>query len=218
MKRDNVCSFDSFYSSHPMGFGTQPSKFVVNWIEKNEFTRPPRKALDLGCGNGRNAFFLEQSGFAVVAIDISSQAIMNLRAAAKAAHARQNIAAVCADACSISLPQNEFDIALAYTLIDHIERPLADSLIAKILHSLKPGGHFLVTVYSDNDPSVRSLHNSTASPSSFWIKNPYSRDDLFSAFSNFNIMSHKEIDFEDNNHDYVHRHVMHQIIAQKPAH
>jgi SAM-dependent methyltransferase len=41
-----------------------------------------RRALDVACGDGRNALYLAQLGFAVVAVDVSDVAITALRAAA----------------------------------------------------------------------------------------------------------------------------------------
>ncbi|RZN63358.1 bifunctional 2-polyprenyl-6-hydroxyphenol methylase/3-demethylubiquinol 3-O-methyltransferase UbiG [Methanonatronarchaeum sp. AMET6-2] len=48
-----------------------PSRFLISWIEKI----PKGKALDIGCGAGRNSIYLAENGFDVTGIDISSEAL-----------------------------------------------------------------------------------------------------------------------------------------------
>ena len=48
-------------------FGTAPDESLSTWINDGVF--PPGKALDLGCGNGRNAILLAKSGFSVDGVE-----------------------------------------------------------------------------------------------------------------------------------------------------
>ena len=54
-------------------FGPAPDESLARWIEDG--VMPPGRALDLGCGNGRNAVLLARSGFRVDAVDYSQAAI-----------------------------------------------------------------------------------------------------------------------------------------------
>ena len=57
----------------------------AGWLVENRsllIGRGGRRALDVACGDGRNALYLEQLGFDVVAVDVSDVAIEALRAAA----------------------------------------------------------------------------------------------------------------------------------------
>jgi SAM-dependent methyltransferase len=54
-------------------FNNAPDENLVNYIEKELI--PPGKAMELGCGPGRNSIFLAQHGFKVDAFDISEVAI-----------------------------------------------------------------------------------------------------------------------------------------------
>ena len=47
---------------------------ALRWREKQHQT-----VLDLGCGLGRNAFFLAEMGFTVTAVDLSPSGIVRLR-------------------------------------------------------------------------------------------------------------------------------------------
>ena len=68
--------WDSFYAdrARPVPFfGASPDESLYKWIDNGAI--PRGRALDLGCGNGRNAVFLAQSGFTVEGIDYSQAAI-----------------------------------------------------------------------------------------------------------------------------------------------
>lgn len=54
-------------------FKNAPDENLVSYYERNLIH--PGKALDLGCGPGRNAIYLAQQGFEVTGYDISSVAI-----------------------------------------------------------------------------------------------------------------------------------------------
>ena len=54
-------------------FGTEPDENLVEWIEGQRVQAG--QALDIGCGNGRNAIYLAQRGFSMAGVDLSEQAI-----------------------------------------------------------------------------------------------------------------------------------------------
>lgn len=53
-------------------FGESPDESLVEWVD--EALIRPGRALDLGCGNARNAIFLARRGFAVEGVDYSEAA------------------------------------------------------------------------------------------------------------------------------------------------
>jgi Tellurite resistance protein TehB len=59
-------SWDSFYEDRAKlctFFGTAPDESLSGWVHDG-LLRPGR-AVELGCGNGRNAIFLARQGFSV---------------------------------------------------------------------------------------------------------------------------------------------------------
>ncbi|MEB3370229.1 class I SAM-dependent methyltransferase [Saccharopolyspora mangrovi] len=67
--------WDCFYEDRDRGvpfFAAKPDENLVSYVE--ELLQPGR-ALDLGCGPGRNAIYLASRGFDVDAIDLSATAI-----------------------------------------------------------------------------------------------------------------------------------------------
>ncbi|MGH3900630.1 MAG: class I SAM-dependent methyltransferase [Pseudonocardiaceae bacterium] len=70
------CWWDSFYTdrSKPVPFFvTKPDENLVSYLDRNLLT--PGRALDVGCGPGRNALHLASAGFTVDAVDLSPAAI-----------------------------------------------------------------------------------------------------------------------------------------------
>jgi cyclopropane fatty-acyl-phospholipid synthase-like methyltransferase len=52
----------------------KPDESLAAYVESGKIA-PPAEVLELGCGNGRNAFYLARKGFSVDAIDFSESAI-----------------------------------------------------------------------------------------------------------------------------------------------
>ncbi|ROS42061.1 class I SAM-dependent methyltransferase [Amycolatopsis thermoflava] len=66
--------WDGFYADRDVPFGVdKPDENLVAWIERGLI--PPGRALDVGCGPGRNARYLAAQGFDVDAVDISPTVI-----------------------------------------------------------------------------------------------------------------------------------------------
>jgi len=88
-------------------------------------------ALDLACGNGRNAFYLAQLGFTVEALDISDVAISWLE---KKVHTRQfAVHPKLMDLESATLPAARYQIILNF---NYLQR----SLFEQISEALSPSG------------------------------------------------------------------------------
>ncbi len=68
--------WDGFYGDRERPvpfFVAKPDETLVSYLDRGLI--PPGRALDLGCGPGRNALHLARAGFTVDAVDLSPQAI-----------------------------------------------------------------------------------------------------------------------------------------------
>lgn len=101
--------------------------------------RPPLRALDVACGDGRNSRYLAQLGFAVDAVDVSDVAIAALRAAAVerdlAVDARRM------DLEAEALPVARYDVIVQ---MNYLQR----DLFAALERALSPGGILIVETVS----------------------------------------------------------------------
>ena len=91
------------------------------------------RALDVACGDGRNALYLAQLGYMVDAIDVSDVAIDAVRATAQARGLTMTIAPRVVDLEREPLPAGPYDVVV---VLNFLQRNLFEPLQA----ALAPGG------------------------------------------------------------------------------
>jgi tellurite methyltransferase len=106
--------------------------------------RGAKTALDLGCGVGRHALLLAESGFAVEAFDGSETGLDVLRQAAAASGARIGFKHGNADA--LPYADASFDFVLSWNVIYHGTLGDAGARLAEIWRVLRPGGLYQGTM------------------------------------------------------------------------
>jgi tellurite methyltransferase len=99
----------------------------------------PGRALDVACGTGRNALFLAQQGWAVVAIDGADEAIRHLRDSAERENLSIDTALVDLEREPIEYPAGSFDLIVVTHYLQRDLFPIAAKL-------LRPGGLCAVAV------------------------------------------------------------------------
>jgi len=57
---------------------THPSALLAEWLPKLKFREAHPRAIDVGCGTGRNAIYLARRGLQVDAVDVSEVALDHL--------------------------------------------------------------------------------------------------------------------------------------------
>ncbi len=67
----DASAWDARYAASDLVWSASPNRFVV---EELAYVRPGR-AVDLACGEGRNAIWLAQLGWQVTAVDFSQVAL-----------------------------------------------------------------------------------------------------------------------------------------------
>jgi len=89
--------------------GSQYLDPVENWVEaeRDAISRARGRVLDIGCGAGRVAIYLQEMGHEVVGIDIS-------RGAIEASHMRGFGQAYCMSAEELDFPKGTFDTVIMF--------------------------------------------------------------------------------------------------------
>jgi len=104
--------------------------------------------LEMGCGNGRDAFYFDREGIDVWALDISSQ-ISSL-----VAESGKRPKFICADFTKLETPYHDIEFATVYSrfTLHSIKVGDATRALKWAFDNLRPGGLFLIEVRSILDP------------------------------------------------------------------
>jgi ubiquinone/menaquinone biosynthesis C-methylase UbiE len=105
-----------------------------------------RKALDLGCGEGRHSIHLARRGWDVTALDLEPRALAEARARARKAGVRVRF--VRGNALDLRFPDGRFDLVLDYGCFHHIVRRDGPRYRRGLRRVLVPGGALLLSVFS----------------------------------------------------------------------
>ena len=114
-----------------------PNQFVADALAD----LPPARALDLACGEGRNALWLAGRGWRVTAVDFSAVAVERGRAAA--AQAGLHLDWTVGDVLTVELAQVDL-VVLAYLQLPVDERRRA---VRRAWDALAPGGTFFLVAH-----------------------------------------------------------------------
>lgn len=127
------------YSGTELVWGGEPNQFLVT--ETADLT--PGTALDVACGDGRNAVWLAGQGWRVTALDFSAVALNRARQ-----HAERHAPSVEWRGTDITSWEPEPDCAdlvlLAYV---HLPAPERRALHRRAAGALRPGGRLLVIAH-----------------------------------------------------------------------
>jgi SAM-dependent methyltransferase len=132
-------AWDAKYASPDHVWGTEPNRFLAAALADVE-PGPTGRALDLACGEGRNAVWLAGRGFRVTAVDWSEVALDKGRRLA--ADQGVEVEWVCADVVAeYTPPAAAFDlVAVLYLQIPGDERR---RVLAGAAAAVAPGGQLL---------------------------------------------------------------------------
>ena len=157
----------------------QPSSFLRQILQSDAWHISRGLALDVATGKGRNAIFLAEMGFSLVAIDISTIALEEARrrAAEKSLEIRWHLA----DLEHIELP------SAAYNLIVNVNY-LQRSLIHQIRRALKPQGHVIFETYLIDQQAIGHPTNPA------YLLN---HNELLDHFRSFRVLSYREGKYTD---------------------
>jgi SAM-dependent methyltransferase len=131
----DASSWDERYAAADQVWSTAPNTFVESALAD----LAPGDALDLACGEGRNAIWLARRGWRVTAMDFSSVAVERGRALADDLDVDWRVG----DVLGASLPQVDL-VVLAYLQLPPDERA---AVVRRAWAALRPGGTFFLVAH-----------------------------------------------------------------------
>jgi len=134
----DAAAWDERYAATPLVWSAGPNQFVEAELKD----LPPGKALDLACGEGRNARWLAELGWQVTAIDWSSVAVE------KGRRTTEHVTWQVGDALTTPLPTDLDLVVIAYFQVSAEARRTA---VRRSFEELKPGGTFFLVAHDSTN-------------------------------------------------------------------
>ncbi|MFB6826261.1 class I SAM-dependent methyltransferase [Streptomyces virginiae] len=149
--------WDRFYAdrSRPVPFfAAKPDENLAAYLDQSLIA--PARALDLGCGPGRNALYLAARGFEVDAVDLSPVAVA--WSEDRAQEAGVDIRLLCGDA--FALPDTElsgpYDLVVDSGRFHHLPPHRRVSYLTLLDRVLAHGGHLALTSFAAGEAGMGS--------------------------------------------------------------
>lgn len=140
--RDRPCPF----------FVLAPDENLVEWLDQGRLR--PGRALDIGCGNARNAIYLAQHGFVVDAVDHSASAIDWARE--EVAHANASVSLHCMPIFDFEAGAGAYDLVYDSGCFHHMPPHLRPEYVQLVSNALKPGAAFGLVCFAPEGGSGRT--------------------------------------------------------------
>lgn len=210
-------SFDEVYEQAGSDlYYRAPSRWLVELSETADFS--DRRALDVGCGDGRNSVFLASKRAMVLAVDCSQVAVTK---GAKLAFSNDDVLAkriiwLCADISYLTFPKCAFELIVCSTVLDNLSPSNAKELVARLVQSLSVGGFLFLAAFTTKDPvcprTPSDLAGShTLSPHRYFVEPGL----VLEWTKDLHLVKHFEGIEEDRTHGALHFHGIERLIALK---
>jgi SAM-dependent methyltransferase len=147
-------SWDRRYEGRELIWTAEPNRFLVAETE----TLAPGRAIDLACGEGRNAIWLAERGWQAVGTDFSE---VGLQKARELANERGvNVEWVAADLLDHRPDPRAFDLVLVF----YLQVPAAERqpILQAAAEAVAPGGTFLLVAHDSTN--VQDGHGGPQNP------------------------------------------------------
>ncbi len=146
---DDVEWFLEFYCEPKDYF---PKKYNSNPVHSEVLeameSLSPGKALDLGCGQGRNALFLAQHGFEVTAVDQNELALEILQSIIEQEDLEMTVGLY--DINSANLKQS-YDLIVSTVVLMFLQADRIPAIIRNMQDQTNPGGYNLIVCAMDTE-------------------------------------------------------------------
>ena len=164
-------------------------------------------ALDLGCGDGRNALALAARGLEVDAVDVSVAGIRKLRRRAEAAGL--DVRAWVQDVGTFSFAR-AYDLVVAHGVLHLLKRATWATVLDDARRHTRPGGWHVVVVFTDRIPPPPDLAPHT--------RGLFREGELLELYKDWSMEEWDSRTLEDEHPGGVrHRHAVNRIVARNPA-
>jgi tellurite methyltransferase len=198
--------YQSRYSSKEFYWGLKPNNIVIDSIK---FLNKNAKVLDMGCGEGRNSFFLARNKFDVTAVDSSEKGIEKLNEFAK--KESLEIKTSVADICDFIKYGDQFDAIFGINVLQFINKQNIFDLINQIQSKTNPNGLNIISAFVAENQTQKEM---TLSKDRYF----FDEGELKKLYKDWEIIFYEEkLGNWETHGEPEHRHFTVKLIAKKKS-
>ena len=142
--------FDRVYREDDQTYGAAASEELIRYVD--QCFRGGGQALDLAAGLGRDTLALAQRGLHVTAVDVAEEGLRHLAEQARERGLADRVDVIVQDIAAYCYASKAFDVIVATTAFDHIERDTCRAVLPKIAAALTDTGVLYAEVHTTEDP------------------------------------------------------------------
>ena len=211
-------SWEEEYKNSELLWGLTPNSTLTQYAE---LVPAAGKVLDIGIGEGRNAFFFAQKGFSVEGIDLSETAINRCTAFSKKHHL--DVVAKVADITTFDVEPNQYSLIILSNILNFFPEEEIAPIIDKVKKGLVKNGLVYVNAFDINEPSRKRAidkykrlgRNSFFDSTNNMFLHYFTKDELEELFPTYRTIKTGYSYAIDLSHDEPHYHSTLELLAQK---
>lgn len=147
---ESIASYDLLAGLYEERYAALDTSRFLDWVTEGAGSPTPLRALDVGCGTGRDAAALAQRGLRVTGIDLSTG--MLERAVKNASGAFFGLA----NALALPFPRQTFDVVWSMASLVHLGDGELCTALAEMGRVAKTGAAIFVSVPRGSGPEWRA--------------------------------------------------------------
>lgn len=178
-------------------------------VELVPLLRPGSRVLDLGCGEGRNAFYLASRGFEVTAVDRSARGIEKL--ASLAADTGVPLVAEVADLNDYRVT-GRWELVMAHGVIDYLDNPVWRRLLSEVQEATEPGGvnAYTCMLFTEEHPAPPEF-------ASAGFRRSLAPGELAGFYGDWELVRHdRYVKWDQHPGIPIHCHPVDKVVARRP--
>jgi cyclopropane fatty-acyl-phospholipid synthase-like methyltransferase len=140
--------YDTIYKENRNFCGTRPTGLLIKVAKK---LPTGQHFLDLGCGQGRDSFYMARKKFNVATVDNSKVAIAQIKEEA-IQKKLGNIKAICKNIANFEIEPNKFSIINIIGTLHFLKKSDSLKVITNAKKAILPGGFIIITTFTTNNP------------------------------------------------------------------
>ncbi len=211
--------WDNEYKSKERVWGERPSELAIaaaGYLQKCKSSNEILSILDIGCGYGRDAFYLENLGCMILGIDISEEAI-NIASDVVLKVQKEDVKFQC---CNFTeLKEEKYDIVFISNLYQLLKKNERKELRKAVMRILKPNGLLFLSTLSIKDSEHCGKGTPIPEESNSFQDRVYlhfcTREELVEDFAFLNIKELYEHEYyEPHSTGEIHHHISWILIGE----